>query len=263
MDHDSTATTTAGGARDTTDGGSVIVTSQRPLRAKHPIPGWVSVAVLSASLVIGAWLLWWFVAGSAPRERTVTLNEVPPQARRGSGGPSVFQTLVQKSTGVLVVKPDGEWQVRAPGSVVMRVLKRPAGGYDSNFYYDRTDLVNPEELALLTFRAKVANDDTAAQAAEITPKQMSEFKRLQGQTGMLIAPAERVELTEMWEQYAASNSAESKSAAEAALIARLEAVGKANLEPTKQQMRSRAAFVKSLLTPQQLKRATDPPRRRW
>ena len=47
-------------------------------------------------------------AGSAPRERTVTLKEVPRQARRGSGGPSVFQTLVQTSTGVLVVKP-GEW----------------------------------------------------------------------------------------------------------------------------------------------------------
>jgi len=272
VDHDSTTTTAAGGAggaggatgaSDATGGGSVVVTSQRPLRAKHPIPGWMSVAVLSACLLIGAWLLWWFVAGSAPRERTVTLKEVPPQARRGTGGPSVFQTLVQTSTGVLVVKPDGEWQVRAPGSAVMRVVKRSAGGFDANFYYDRTDLVNPEELALLTFRAKVANDDTAARAAEITPRQLSEFKRLQSQTGMLIAPAERVELTELWEQYAASSSAESKSAAEGALVARLEAVGKANLEPTKQQMRSRAALVKSLLTPAQLKRATDPPRRRW
>ena len=255
---------------ETAGGAVVTLKSQRPLRAKRPIPGWLSVVVLFACLLGGTWLLWWFVAGSAPRERTVTLKEVPPQARRGTAGPSVFQTLVQTTSGVLVVKP-GEWQVRAPGSVVMRVLQRGAGtagaagggGFDANFYYDRTDLVNPEELALLTFRAKVANDDTAARAAEITPRQLSEFKRLQSQTGMLIAPAERVELTELWEQYAGSNSAESKSAAEAALVARLEAVGKKNLDPTKQQMSSRAAFVKSLLTPAQLKRATDPPRRRW
>jgi hypothetical protein len=253
----------------TTNSGDVQVKSERPLRAKHPVPGWVSVAVLSGCLLGGAWLLWWFVAGSAPRERTVTLKEVPRQARRGTGGPSVFQTLVQTSTGVLVVKP-GEWQVRAPGGVVMRVLQRGAGaggagagGFDAHFYYDRTDLVTPAELALLTFRAQVANNDNAARAASITPQQLEAFKKLQSQTGMLISPAERLEMTELWEQYAASSSAESKSAAEAAMVERLETIGKKNLEPTKQQMSSRAAYVKSLLTADQLKRVQQPPQRRW
>ena len=250
----------------TTSSGDVQVKSERPLRAKHPVPGWVSVAVLSGCLLGGAWLLWWFVAGSAPRERTVTLKEVPRQARRGSGGPSMFQTLVQTSTGVLIVKP-GEWQVRAPGSVVMRVLQRDAsaggaGGFDAHFYYDRTDLVTPAELALLTFRAQVANNDNAARAASVTPQQLETFKKLQSQTGMLISAAERLEMTELWEQYVASSSAESKSAAEAAMVERLETIGKKNLEPTKQQMSSRAAYVKSLLTTDQLKRVQQPPQRR-
>ena len=243
------------------------VKSERPLRAKHPVPGWVSVAVLAGGLLGGAWLLGWFVAGSAPRERTVTLKEVPRQARRGSGGPSVFQTLVQTSTGVLIVKP-GEWQVRAAGGVVMRVLQRGAvaggaGGFDTHFYYDRIDLVTPAELALLTFRAQVANNDNAARAASVTPQQLDAFKKLQSQTGMLISPAERLEMTELWERYAASSSAESKSAAEAAMVERLETIGKKNLEPTKQQMSSRAAYVKSLLTADQLKRVQQPPQRRW
>lgn len=246
----------------TTSGGDVQVKSERPLRAKHPVPGWVSVAVLTGCLLGGAWLLWWFVAGSAPRERTVTLKEVPRQARRGSGGPNMFQTLVQTSTGVLVVKGD-EWHVRAAGSAVMRVLKRSAGGFDVNFYYDRNDLVSPEELALLTFRAQVANSDNAARAASVTPQQLETFQKLQSQTGMLISPAERLEMTELWEQYAASSSAESKSAAEAAMVERLETIGKKNLEPTKQQMSSRAAYVKSLLTADQLKRVQQPPQRRW
>ncbi|MDQ3440190.1 MAG: hypothetical protein M3478_07545 [Planctomycetota bacterium] len=242
---------------------AVQVKPERPLRVKRPVPGWVSVAVLAGCLLGGAWLLWWFVAGSAPRERTVTLKEVPRQARRGGPSPvgSMFRQLTQAATGVLVVKGD-EWHVRAPGSAVMRVLKRAAGGFDVNFYYDRNDLVTPEDLALLTFRAQVANNDIAARAASVTATQLAAFKKLQSQTGMLISPAERLEMTELWEQYAASSSAESKSAAEAAIVERLETIGKKNLDPTKQQMSTRAAFVKSLLTPEQLKRVQQPPRRR-
>src|SRR6478736_5121683 len=107
------------------------------------------------------------------------------QARRGprSGdGPvgSMFTQLVRTTTGVLVVKP-GEWRVRAPGDVVMRILKQSDNKFDYSFYYDRNDLVPPDELALLVFRAEMLANDDAARAANITTAQMATFKKLQAQ----------------------------------------------------------------------------------
>jgi hypothetical protein len=224
-------------------------------RVKRPLPGWLSVAVVAACLIGGAWLLWWFVAGGGPRERTVTLKEVPRQARRGGGGPNpvgnAFRQLTRAATGVFVVKGD-EWHVRSPGDTVMRVIKRPDGRFESNFYFDRNDLVSPDELSLLVFRAEVANNEAAARAAGVTTRQMESFKKLQSQTGMAISTAERNELAEMWETYVASPDAPLKGAAERTMVERLEAVGRTNLEATKRQMSARALVVKSLLTPEQL-----------
>ncbi len=221
------------------------------------MPGWATVAVVASCLVGGAWLLWWFVAGSAPRERTVTFSAVPREARRARGGgggavSSMFRQLTKSASGVLVVR-DGEWRVKS-GDAVMRVQKRADGGYDRNFYYDRDGLVPPEELALLTFRASVVNDDAAARAAGITPRQMEAFKKLQNQTGMVIADADRQQLAAIWEAHAASPDPKVKTDREQAMVERLGAIGKQNLEATKQQMMGRAALVKSLLTPEQLKR---------
>src|SRR5215210_4616868 len=138
-------------------------------RVKRPVPGWTSVAVLVATLLGGAWLLWWFVAGSAPSERTITLSEVPRQARRGTRGggdpvASVFSQLARTTNGVMVVKP-GEWRVKSAGDAVMRVVKQPDGRFDYSFYFDRNDLVPPDQLALLVFRAEMVSNDDAARAA--------------------------------------------------------------------------------------------------
>jgi hypothetical protein len=225
-------------------------------RVKRPMPGWASVAVLSACFVLGGWLLWWFVAGSGPSERTVTLSEVPRQARRrsgdGGGLGNVFQQIARTTFGVMVVKA-GEWRVRAAGDAVMRVVKQPTGTFDYTFFYDRNDLVTRPELALLVYRAEMVNNADAARAASITPQQMATFKALQSQTGMVISAGERAELAAMWEKYSIADAA-SKPALEKPMVARLEAVGKENLATTKQQMSRRAALVKSTLTAEQLKR---------
>jgi hypothetical protein len=256
-----TASTAATAAAAAEAGGVAIPPSPAERRrVKRPVPGWASVAVLSACLLGGAWLLWWFVAGSAPRERTVTLKEVPRMARRGGGGGgggpnpigNMFRQIAQTTYGVIVVKP-GEWRVRAPGDAVMRVVKHAEGRFDYTFYYDRNDLVTPDELKLLMFRAQVVADADAARAAEITPQQMATFKKLQSQTGMAIGPAARDELIGLWETYVLADAA-SKPAAEKPLVARLEALGKQNLAATKQQMSGRAALVKSVLTPAQRQR---------
>jgi hypothetical protein len=226
-------------------------------RVKRPMPGWASVAVLSACFVLGGWLLWWFVAGSGPSERTVTLSEVPRQARRrssdgGAGLGTVFQQIARTTFGVMVVKP-GEWRVRAAGDAVMRVVKQPAGTFDYTFFYDRNDLVTAPELALLVYRAEMVNNADAARAADITPQQMATFKALQSQTGMVISAGERAEMTAMWEKYSLADAA-SKSALEKPMVARLQTIGKDNLAATKQQMSRRAALVKATLTAEQLKR---------
>lgn len=233
---------------------TVVPASRAERRRAKNVPGWMSVAVVAAGLAGGAWLLYWFVAGSGPRERTVTFSEVPRQARRGEGGgpvSSVFRQLARTTDGVLVVRAD-EWRVKS-GDAVMNVAKQKDGTLGYTFYYDRSDLVPPEQLALLVVRRDVVNDADAALALGITPQQLETFKRQQGETGMSIAPAERKELAGLWAKYVAADAG-AKPAAEKQLVAALDVVGKRNLDVTKQRMIERAKLVESTLTPEQLER---------
>jgi len=229
-------------------------------RAKH-MPGWLSVAVVAAALAGGAWLLYWFVAGSGPRERTVTFSEVPRQARRGeAGGPvtDVFRQIARTTRGVLVVRAD-EWRVIA-GDAAMTITKDNAGAFAYTFYYDRSDLVSSDQLAMLVVRRDTVNDANVAQTMGITPQQLETFKREEGGTGMSIAASERKEFAGLWEKYAAA-SATAKPAAEKRLVTALEAVGKKNLEATRQRMIELAKLVESTLTREQLERVRQRSRR--
>jgi len=242
---------------------SVVPPSRGEVRRSKRVPGWMSVAVVAAALAGGAWLLYWFVAGSTPRQRTVTFSEVPRQARRDQTGSgpigNMFRQIAKSNSGVLIVRA-GEWRVNA-GDAVMTVAKAPKGEtFAYTFYYDRNDLVPADQLALLVFRRDVLNDEDLARSMQLTPQQVETFRKQQGETGMSLSPAQRKRLAELWERYTLADAA-AKPEAEKPLVAALDEIGKRNLENTKRRMAERAKLVESTLTAEQLERLRERNRR--
>jgi len=220
-------------------------TSSKPTLADRlrDVPAWATI--LSVALVLGGagWLIYrqWFAMPSAGQEIDVGpvntgrrfARTLPPPPREG-----------------VATLGAGLWRVKS-GDFSMQL---PIKSAEIHVYYDKADLVPPDQLVLLQARRNAVSSPTAAKRMNLSAEQIKQLQAIplrQGE-GLKLEPADRDRLKALWDAYNAAAD-EAKKAKEPDLLAALKQIGTDALAPTRQRYAQRAAEIKAVFTPEQLK----------
>jgi hypothetical protein len=225
------------------------------------IPVWLTGLILILCVGGGSYLVW-----QSLRDQPPQVVEIPPdklaaanlggRSLRGGdgalagGGPRNLAPVVNRDA-------DGVHQLRGNsyrakiGNTVMTVNASSAGRFDMNPGY-ATPVRSAEEAELGVLRMSVIQDANWQQTLNVTPQQVAALRKVPPQLNMRIEPADRTRLTDLWKAYRDAGASE-KPAAEKAVLAALDEIGKKNLQATKDYEAARAKAIRDVFTPEQIK----------
>jgi len=217
---------------------------------KSSVPTWVGPVVLLVCLLAVGWFIWWYLWGSLPRERIVTVD--PEQVRqeniRGGMRQIVNRVAQPPPPGVQILR-EGEWLATAHGSAMR--ISRQSNDFRIRLFYT-SGLLTPAQQQLVIAQTRLTRDNAMAKQVGLTPQQVAELRKFD-QPAMQVDDAERTKLKELWISY---NSADKSAKPQAIkpLLAALEQAGKTSLEPTKTAVAKQTAQLAEIITPDVLAR---------
>jgi len=207
----------------------------------------IAVVALIFALLVGGGIVYWFLFGSKPSARTVTVD---PKQQTVVNANMRMARPPRPANGV---EPTGEnaWQVRSPGGTV-NVTKGSGGVY--NFVYSFAIKLPADQQQILLARWRMLNDAAMAKEWNATPEQIAQLKAIKPTGGAQPSQADREAIRVLWNGYMEASSADAKTAAAKKLTDKLEEVAKASMAPANAAYADRVEQVKRILTPEQLAR---------
>jgi hypothetical protein len=228
----------------------VTSTPQPPNDQVRPIPIWASLLVIILCLGGGGWIMHWYVMTDAlshesklldPVSSPSTPNPRPTAAQRAA--------MAAQPANVPAVRKqdDNLWWVHAP-EAAMLVDTHTNPPVIKVINYTNYEFVPQDTRNLIISARRIARDDAVAKNLGLGDDQVSKMRGLTGQIGMVTEPADQDSLKALWTAY---DAAQSKPAAEAALVQGLTAIARKSVDRTKQAASDRAEKIKAVLTADQ------------
>jgi hypothetical protein len=252
------------------------------------IPIWLTAVVLLACLGGGGWLIRWYMQ-DRPRQTVDVTSDVEKRREiqkangvgggngprsffggrgngNGGGGNGYMSRAQQVDPSLDGVHPHNANTTRVKVGNTVMVASNAANGRIDLAYYKSIRTSEQEQLAMM-FLA-VRGDSNWREHLGVTDAQREQFTKVPPALPTAISghapmkteiPADRQKLAPLWKAYrdaAAKGSAGSaeKAAAEKALLAGLDEVGKKNLQATKDYEVARADAIRAAFTPEQVKK---------
>jgi hypothetical protein len=228
----------------------VTATPQPPNDQVRPIPIWASLLVIILCLGGGGWIMHWYVMTDAlsheskllePAASASTPNPRPTAAQRAAMNAQPANVPAVRK------QDDNLWWVHAP-EAAMLVDTHASPPTIKVINYTNYEFVPQDTRNLIISARRIARDDAVAKNLGLTDDQVSKMRGLTGQIGMVTEQADQDSLKTLWTAY---DSAQSKPAAEAALVQGLTAIARKSVDRTKQAASDRADKIKSVLTADQ------------
>ena len=204
-----------------------MIEMERPPR---PVPLWVSVVVIAASVGGAAWFVRAMFFDTRPRERIVVLEKGADDG-------------VQK-------RGDNRWQVRA-GNAWLGVDKNPGGRISFEFRFWRYDFLPADTMDTLVKVQRLVRDAAMAQQVGLTPQQLTQLRDIRSQGKVELPPADADKLRNLWNGYDSTTEPKAKAAAELKLIRGLDAITRRLEGPATQSAIQRAEHAKQVIKPEQ------------
>jgi hypothetical protein len=212
---------------------------------------WIGIGALLACLLIGAGVVYFLVFGASPRKRTATVD--PKQQSAGVDGRLPMDLSRRDMPGVHRLDAN-TWSVRGQTGA-MRVI-RQKDQFQFAFDFGR-GFVPPEQVPLLAALVRAQTDTAMAKEWGISPEQVAKLKKVNFRQGLLNPSADdRAALTAQWNAFNAISEGQAKLDAQKKLIAKLDAVAKANLDVSRRAFAQRLDAAKQILTAEQLEKLT-------
>jgi Spy/CpxP family protein refolding chaperone len=205
----------------------------------------IAVVALIVALIVGGGIVYWFLFGSKPSARTMTVD--PKQQTMVNAN----MRLARPPRPTNGVESTGEnaWQVRSPSGTVS--VTKGAGGIYNFVYSFAVKLPNDQQQILLA-RWRMLNDAAMAKEWNATPEQVAQLKAIKPTGGAQPSQADREAVRVLWNGYMEAGAGDAKTAAAKKLTDKLEEVAKSSMEPAKAAYADRVEQVKRILTPEQL-----------
>jgi Spy/CpxP family protein refolding chaperone len=210
----------------------------------------IGVGVLVLCLLIGGGIVYLFLFGSTPKQRSITVD--PAQQSAGmAGGPMVRPQPRRQQ--FIYKENDSTWIAR--GTAGAMYATKEGNGWKLEPFHPGRDFLTPDQVSLVSAFVRARRDEAMAKEWEISAEQLTKLKgmELRG-SSMVVSDRERGELRQMWEDYIKAADGPGKTDAEKKVIARLDELGKNNLEASRKAFTQRLEQIKQVLTPQQIQK---------
>ena len=123
-----------------------------------------------------------------------------------------------------------------------------------SLYYFSRDFLSQDQIALISGMVRAQRDDAMAKQWGLTPDQVEQLKKVSiGGPTVAVSDQEHDEMLQLATAYVNAGGA-NKADAEKKLLSRLEEVGKAKLDASRQSYVDRLETAKKILTPDQLQK---------
>lgn len=215
----------------------------------------IGIGGLVACLLVGGGIIYWFLIGSTPKQRTIAVDPKDQRIDTTRMGGGRMTVRPREARGV--EKGDNQWVVR--GTTGNMVVKRDAGGAYSYSYGFLAPLLSGSQSALPAARYRILNDPAMAEFWQITPEQLDKLKKLEVAPGRFKpSDAQQANLKSLWNAYITSAEGTPREDAQKKLLDTLDEVSKANLDVAKQSASASVEQIKQILTPEQIAKITKP-----
>jgi hypothetical protein len=224
--------------------------SQSEAQKKPGIPNWVGPVVMVACIVGVGWFIWWYLFGSLPSNRMVTVDpaEVQRESMRGAVRPLVNR--VQQPPGPGIRKTgDAEWLVNGTNSAIQ--VRKQKDRYRLRPFFHRSAVISVQDYPLLIAQARLKNDDAMAKQLGVTPEQVKTLRQIDVLT-MKVSDKDLADAETKFDGYAKAARGEAQKLEEKKVIDALEAMAKVSLVESKQAATEGMATIKQIITPQRL-----------
>jgi hypothetical protein len=205
----------------------------------------IAVVALIFALLVGGGIVYWFLFGSKPTARTVTVD--PKQQTVANAGMRMARPP-RPANGVEVTG-ENAWQARSPNATI-NINKGPDGIYQFNYSFAIKP--SPDQLQIALARWRIINDAAMAREWNATPEQIAQLKAIKPSGGAQPSQADREAIRVLWNGYMEAVASDAKTTAAKKLTDKLEEVAKASMGPAKAAYADRVEQVKRILTPEQL-----------
>ena len=235
----------------------VVEAEPKPRGLSPQARTYIGVGGLVLCLIIGAGIVWFFLFGSTPKKRQVTVDP-SQQAAALPGGPGVrFNPRQPRDQRGVNKLNDNNWYVRGEiGSV--RINRAAGGTYNLNYSLPGGLGLSREQIVLLSGRFRIIQDPLMARDWKVTEEQTAKLKALSMGGGTFRPSAsDDTAIRQLWDGYMKATDGPSRVDAQKKLVEKLDAVAKAYRESELKRYGDTIDQIKRILTPEQVKAITQ------
>ena len=201
---------------------------------------------------MGGGIIYFFMFATTPRMQTVKVD--PKLQSAGVDGRLPLDRSARDWPGVHRLNAT-RWQVTAKSGTMM--VSKEKSGYRFNFDFAR-GFIPPDDVALLAALIRAQTDEAMARQWGISPEQSAQLRKLKLRGGLLDPSKEdRATLSGLWDTYLKAGSSAARSAAQNAVVEKLESVAQANKEAARKTFQERMDSSRKVLTAEQVRILTQ------
>jgi hypothetical protein len=236
----------------------VVETEPKPKGLSPQARTYIGVGVLALCLLIGGGIVWFFLFGSSPKKRQVTVDP-NQQASALPGGPGIRFTPRQPRDQRGVNKlGDDAWYVRGETGSVRINRNAAAGTYNLNYSLPGGLGLSREQIVLLSGRFRILQDPLMAKDWKVSDDQTAKLKALNiGGTTFRPGASDETAIRQLWDGYLKAGDGPSRVDAQKKLVEKLDTVAKTYQESERKRYGETIDQIKRILTPEQVKAITQ------
>jgi hypothetical protein len=211
---------------------------------------WGGFAALTLLLLAIVWFIWWYLAGSLPRQHTVEVDpNLVQQATMRAAGQHVAALARQPDPRGIRKVGDVDWLVNSTfGAINIRNAK---DDYRLKLSYHMSALLpDPQQRQWLIVQRRLTMDDAMARQVGLSKDQVKQLRAIQP-PAMLATDTDQQNLKKLWLAYI-SATGPAKQDAQKKLLDSFDDVAKSVLEPSKQAAQQRLDEIKAIVTPEMI-----------
>jgi hypothetical protein len=209
----------------------------------------IGVVVLALCLLIGGGILY-LMLGTGPKQRTITVD--PNQQTADPG----FRPQGRPTRRAAIIQEDSDTWI-ARGTTGAMYVRKDGGVVKIEPFHPNRDFLTADQVSLVSGFVRATRDEAMAKEWGISADQITRLKAVDlRMSKMSVSDKELGELRQLWDDYQKAGDGAGKAEVEKKLIARLDELGKANLEGSRKAYAQRLNQIKSILTPEQIAKIT-------
>jgi hypothetical protein len=209
----------------------------------------IGVVGLALCLLVGGGILY-LMLGSGPKQRKITVD--PNQQ---TADPTYRPQARPVRRAAIIMEDSDTWVARGTSGAMY--VRKDGGVFKLEPFHPNRDFLTNDQVSLVSGFVRATRDEAMAKEWGISADQITRLKAVDLRTSkMSVSDKELGELRQLWDDYQKAGDGTGKAEAEKKVIARLDELGKANLEASRKAYAQRLNQIKSILTPDQIAKIT-------